>query len=121
MTRPKHCQDVVSAVLGAWLIASPWAVGYQNQTAAMVDAIAVGVVLITAALGAILVQRAWEEWTEGLLGLWLFVSLAVLGFTASRGALLSAVATGIVIVALAIWTLLTDKDYSAWLRKRAAH
>jgi hypothetical protein len=45
----------------------------------------------------------------------------VLGFTADRGALLSAVITGIVIVALAIWTLLTDKDYSAWLRRRTAH
>ena len=121
MTRPKHWQDAVNVVLGAWLIASPWAVGYQDQTAAMADAIAVGVALIAAALGAIFVPRVWEEWTEGVLGVWLFVSPAVLGFSASRGALLSAVVAGIVIVALAIWTLLTDKDYSAWLRKRAAH
>ena len=121
MTRPKHWQDAVNVVLGVWLIVSPWAIGYQDQTAALADAIAVGVALIATALGAIFVPRAWEEWTEGVLGLWLFLSPAVLGFTADRRALLSAVITGVVIVALALWTLLTDKDYSAWLRKRMAH
>lgn len=120
MMRIKHWQDAVNVVLGAWLVVSPWAVGYQAETAAMADAIAVGVALIAAALGAILVPRAWEEWTEGILGLWLFVSPAVLGFTADRGALLSASVSGIVIVALAVWTLLTDRDYSAWWRKRTA-
>jgi hypothetical protein len=30
----------------------------------------------------------------------------------------AAVVTGIAIVVLAIWTLASDKDYSAWLRGR---
>ena len=34
--------------------------------------------------------------------------------------MLAAVATGIPIAALALWTLLTDKDYNAWQRERTA-
>lgn len=120
MMRLKHWQDAVNVVLGAWLIASPWALGYQSEMAALSNAFLIGVLLMAAALGAILVPRAWEEWTEAALGLWLFVSPAVLGFTADRAALLTAVATGIVVVALALWTLLVDKDYSAWWRKPRA-
>jgi len=120
MMKIKHWQDAVNVVLGAWLIVSPWAVGYQSELAPMVNAFVIGAALIAAALGAIFAPRAWEEWIEGVLGLWLFVSPALLSFTADRGALLSAVITGIVIVVLAGWTLLTDKAYSAWWRKRTA-
>jgi hypothetical protein len=121
MPRLKHWQDAVNAVLGAWLVLSPWALGYQGETAPMLNAIIIGVALIAAALGAIFVPRAWEEWTEGVLGLWLFVSPAVLRYATDRAALLCAVATGIVIVALAAWTLVADEQYSAWWRKRIAH
>jgi len=121
MTRLKHWQDAVNVVLGAWLVLSPWAMGYAGEAAAMANAIVIGVALIAAALGAIFVPRAWEEWTEGVLGLWLIVSPWVLGFTAMNGARLTAVVTGIAIAALALWTLFSDKDYSAWWRDRMAH
>ena len=121
MMQLKHWQDAVNAVLGAWLVLSPWAIGYQAETTAMSNAIIIGLALIAAALGAIFVPRAWEEWTEGALGLWLIVSPWVLGFGALDGARLTAVLTGIVIAGLALWTLLTDKDYSAWWRDRTAH
>jgi hypothetical protein len=119
MMQLKHWQDAVNAVLGAWLVLSPWAIGYQSELAATSNAFVIGVALIAAALGAIFVPRAWEEWTEGALGLWLVVSPWVLGF--SGGARFNAVVTGIVIAALALWTLMTDKDYNAWWRDRTAH
>jgi heme/copper-type cytochrome/quinol oxidase subunit 3 len=121
MVRLKHWQDAVNAVLGAWLVLSPWAIGYAGETVAMANAIVVGLAMIAAALGAIFVPRAWEEWTEAVLGLWLMVSPWALGFSALRGARLTAVATGVVIAVLALWTVITDKDYSAWWRNRAAH
>jgi hypothetical protein len=121
MMRLKHWQDAVNAVLGVWLVLSPWAMGYVGETSAMTNAIVIGVALTAAALGAIFVPRAWEEWTEGVLGLWLIVSPWALGFAARDGARLAAVVTGIAIAALALWTLFTDKDYSAWWRDRLAH
>lgn len=121
MKQLKHWQDPVNALLGAWLFLSPWAAGYFSHTAAMANAVIVGVALVAASLGAILIPNVWEEWSEALLGLWLIVSPWVLGFGAIRNAMLVAVGTGVVIAALALWTLATDKDYSAWLRDRIAH
>lgn len=117
MMKLKHWQDVVNAVLGAWLILSPWAVGFQSESMAMVNAVAIGVALIAAALGAIFVPSAWEEWTECALGVWLIVSPWVLEFTAVQTAMLAMVATGFVIAVLALWTLATDEEYGGWWRK----
>ncbi len=121
MKQMKHWQDPVNAVLGAWLILSPWALGFQDNRTIMGNAVIVGVLLLAAALGAIFAPSAWEEWTEGALGLWLAVSPWVLGFSANQNAMMNAVITGLVILALALWVLATDKDYSAWLPDRPAH
>jgi heme/copper-type cytochrome/quinol oxidase subunit 3 len=121
MLQLKHWQDAVNAVLGAWLVLSPWAMGYQGESVATGNAVLIGLALFAAALGAIFVPRAWEEWTEGVLGLWMIASPWALGFGTLHGARPTAVVTGIVIVALALWTLFTDKDYSAWWRDRTAH
>lgn len=118
MLQVKHWQDAVNAVLGVWLVLSPWALGFQADAMAMSNAVVVGVLLAAAALGAIFVPRAWEEWTEGVLGLWMLVSPWLLGYSSHGPAMRNAVVTGIAIVALAAWTLATDKEYSAWMRRR---
>lgn len=120
MKQLKHWQDAVNAVMGVWLVLSPWALGFSGETAAMSNAVVVGVALIAAALGAIFVPQAWEEWTEAALGLWLLASPWVLGFSGLENALMAAVASGIVIALLALWTLSTDKDYNPWRREPAA-
>lgn len=120
MKQLKHWQDVVNALLGVWLVVSPWALGFQAQTTPAANAVLVGAVLVAAALGAMIVPRAWEEWTEFALGAWLVLSPWLLGFGAQRDPMLAAVCSGLVIGALALWTLWTDKDYSGW-RHGAAH
>ena len=121
MKQLKHWQDLVNALLGVWMILSPWALGFQGTTMAMSNAVVIGLALIAAALGAIFVPRAWEEWTEGALGAWLIASPWVLGFSMHSLATRSTVVTGVVIVALALWTLMTDKDYNGWWRNLTAH
>ena len=120
MLQVKHWQDAVNAVLGVWLVLSPWALGFQADMTAMSTAVVIGVLLVAAALGALLVPRAWEEWSEGVLGVLMIISPWVLGYSARATAMHSAVVTGIIIVALSAWTLATDKDYSAWMRKHEA-
>jgi len=117
MLQVKHWQDAVNAVLGVWLVLSPWALGFQGDVTAVTTAVVIGVLLVAAALGALLVPRAWEEWSEGMLGLMMLVSPWVLGYSARATPMHSAVVTGIVIVSLSAWTLATDKDYRAWMRK----
>lgn len=121
MKELKHWQDPVNALLGAWVILSPWALGFQDMTTVMGNAVIIGVALIAAALGAIFVPRAWEEWTEGALGVWLIISPWALGFSTHYQATLNMVVSGIAVTALALWTLLTDKDYNAWFREWTAH
>jgi len=117
MKQMKHWQDPVNAIVGVWLILSPWALSFQSDLSAMANAVIVGLLLIAAALGAIFVPRAWEEWTETALGAWLAVSPWVLGFSTLQTATGSAVLSGIVVMALALWVLTTDKDYAGWLGK----
>ena len=120
MKQLKHWQDAVNAVLGGWLILSPLALGHAEELMPTANAMLVGAALIAAALGAILVPRAWEEWTEAALGLWLIASPWILGFSGHAEAMLAAVVTGIAIAALAAWTLATDETYNAWWRERTA-
>jgi len=121
MKQVKHWQDPVNAVLGVCLVLLPWVAGFSADLTPTGNAVIVGLALVGAALGAMLVPRAWEEWTEALLGLWLIVSPWALGFSTHVDARRSAVVAGIVVAVLALWTLSTDKDYRAWLHDRTAH
>lgn len=118
----KHWQDAVSGLLGIWLLAAPWALGFGNDSMAMSNSVVIGLVLIAAALGAVWLPQAWEEWIEAILGLWMAVSPWLLGFSHLHAATVSSLVTGLVVLALALWVLATDKDLaeSASVSDRAA-
>lgn len=120
MRKMKHWQDPLNALVGAWLVLSPWVMGFQDQMAPTASSVIVGLALIAASLGAVFMPRAWEEWSQAGLGLWMVVSPWVLGFSSQMGIMRVAVASGIVVLALALWVLLTDKDYSAWMHGHTA-
>jgi hypothetical protein len=111
----KHWQDGANGLLGVWIVMSPWALGFQDVPVAMTNAAVVGAALVAAALRAIFVPRAWEEWTEAVLGVWLIASPWLLGFSLHPEALMTTLLTGSAVMALALWTLLTDKDYGIGL------
>ena len=122
MRQVKHWQDPVNAVLGAWMILSPWALGFASEQIPMGAAVVLGTALLATALGATFVPKAWEEWTELGIGVLAVVAPWVLRFSALQVAMMSMVVTGIVVAALAVWTLATDKDFRAdWGRDRVAH
>lgn len=114
MKQLKHWQDPVNAVLGAWLILSPWALGFAGDMMAMWNFVAVGALLLATALGATFFPRAWEEWTESVLGLWMVVSPWILGFAAIEAAKVDAVLSGLVVLTLALWAL---QDEGGWLTR----
>ena len=114
MTQLKHWQDTVNALRGAWLVLSPWVQGFADQRVAMVNFVAVGVLLVAAAIGAILVPKAWEEWIEVVLGTWLVASPWILGFAPTLLALQTAAFIGVLVVVMALWVLATDRDYAGW-------
>lgn len=120
MMRVKHWQDAVNAVLGAWLILAPWAMSIQDHTVATATLAITGGLLLAVAVGALVVPRAWEEWVEGAIGLWLIASPWVMRFSDLRGAMANAVIVGLAALVLALWTLATDKEYGGWWSRHAA-
>jgi hypothetical protein len=114
MTHFKHWQDPVNGVLGAWLILSPWILGFQDDRMAMSNFVLVGLLLMGAAVGAILLPQAWEEWTGAALGVWLMASPWIAGYAHVPLAVQAAIFTGLAAVVLTLWVLATDKDYGGW-------
>ncbi|MDB5896797.1 MAG: repeat-containing protein [Ramlibacter sp.] len=117
MTHMKHWQDPVNALLGAWLVVSPWVLGFQDVTVATTSTVTIGVLLVAFSLGAISAPQAWEEWGEVRLGVLLMVTPALLGFSAIPAALHNALFTGSLVVVLSLWVLGTDKDYRGWWQR----
>lgn len=117
MRQMKHWQDPVNALLGAWLVLSPWAIGFADHQVATINFVIVGALLVAAAVGAIVVPKAWEEWVEVALGVWLVASPWVLGFAGVTLAMQDALFCGLLVTVLALWVLGTDDEYGGWLHR----
>lgn len=112
MKQLKHWQDPVNAILGIWLIISPWALGFATTSRpALINFVIVGILLLAAALGAMYVPKAWEEWTESVLGLWMIVSPWLVRYTTVGPARTDAVAAGIVILVLGFWAAAQESGW----------
>lgn len=114
MFKMKHWQDPLNLVLGIWMIVSPWALMYQDETNAMQNALIVGGLVVVLAVIELFKVQAWEEWTSFALGIWLAMSPWLLGFSGIMVAMYNALIVGIAIAALALWALGTDKDIGGW-------
>src|SRR5438477_12073947 len=101
----KHWQDPLNLILGVWMMASPWALRYQDHMHAPSNAVILGAVVAVAALIALFKVMAWEEWVNVALGVWLAVSPWLLGFNGVIPAMWNAVIGGILVAVLALWAL----------------
>jgi len=109
MTRFNRWQDLVNAALGMWLVSSPWLLNFDNAGPAMWNAVIAGGLLTGLAFGAFFVPRAWEEWAQALVALWLVVSPWALTFSNLEKPMLNALSVGVAVLVLAMWTLLANK------------
>lgn len=102
----------VNAVLGIWLIAAPFVLGYSAVTTALYDDIVIGAgVLILAWIRAANPARmTWASWTNLALGLWLASAPFLLGFAGTTAALWNDVIVGLGIAVFALWSALATRD-----------
>ena len=115
MKQVKHWQDPVNALLGAWLVASPWVLGFQSMLVAAAVTTAVGALLVASSVEAMQVPQAWEEWLDVMLGIGLMLAPVLFGFNAVTPALQNALVTGGLVTVLALWVLGTDDEFaSSW-------
>lgn len=97
-------KDVLSLLLGIWLIVSPFALGFTGEPYAAWTAYAFGVVIAVAAGFALAAFRVWEEWLNALFGLAVGISPWVLGYAALTPAMYNAAVVGVAVVVLTLWT-----------------
>jgi hypothetical protein len=114
MARVKHWQDPVNALVGVWLVLSPWILGFHTLVSAAATTAAVGALLFATSIGAMQFPQAWEEWLDVVLGVALMLLPAVFGFDDVQRALQNALVCGAIVTFLALWVLATDDGMAGW-------
>jgi hypothetical protein len=106
-------QDGVNFLLGVWLIASPWVLGFTGVKYASANAAVLGVVAAVMALWALIAFQEWEEWVTVALGLWIVATPWLFGFAATafadatQGAFVATwnfIVVGLLVGGLAAWS-----------------
>ena len=116
--RIQHWQDAASLLVGVWLVLSPFALGFSGAEVWITIALGLGVILF--AVEAFFIPSYLEEWCEMLLGLGLALAPWAVGYE-TNSAMVSSVLAGILVIALAVWELLTDRDFTSWWHDHWPH
>ena len=115
MFKALQWEDWVGIALGAWMLISPWVVGYSDHDAATINALVMGTILVLEELLELGVHETAEEWIDLVAGLWLMVSPIVLGFASLTLASVNAIAVGLLTVLFAAWAMSPfDKRIGRW-------
>lgn len=111
----KRWQDVITLLFGVWLIVSPFVLPRSLEDHTLVNhSLAIGAVLMAAALWAIARPNAWKEWVIAFLGAWLIAATYTLPPGMHFSGSLSAIADNMVIVGLLI---LVDAAFGLYRRQ----
>lgn len=111
----KRWQDGLNVVLGLWLIASPWLLGFaSDENPAALTAWTLGAAIVVFAGIAVYMHKAWEEALSIILGVCLFISPWVLGFAEQRTPTTNAVIVGLLVTALAVWAMARETAVQKW-------
>ena len=116
--RIQHWQDVVSLLLGVWLVLSPFALGFAG--AEVWITFVLGLCVILFAVEGFVIPSYLEEWGELLIG----VALVVVTWTTwfeSGSARTNRIRSGILVILLGAWELMTDRDFMTWWHDRWHH
>ncbi|PRC92944.1 SPW repeat protein [Solimicrobium silvestre] len=99
-------QDWVSALLGCWLLVSPWEMGYLLNLDAKGNACGVGAALIIFNLiSACRKVDDGQEIVNIVLGIWLILSPYALSFSTEKNLTLNVIAVGSAVIILAAWQM----------------
>ncbi len=104
MKTRQRWQDWINLIAGIWLFISPWLFSFNHMGFSW-DPFVMGAVIIVSSVWALSDKRVWEEWVDLIIGVWVFFSPWILGFSNVSAALWNMLAAGAVIFVLSIWGL----------------
>lgn len=114
----KRWLDGTTSALGVWMFVSPWVLGFSAlaSRAAWVAWVLGAAILI---LGAVAAYRPnlGEEVGTLILGVLSLISPWVVAFAGESRATSDALAVGVLVVALALWSMLLDESVRGWMRE----
>jgi hypothetical protein len=110
----KRWQDCSNVILGLWTVASPWILGFADQSRAAPTAWILGAAIVVFASVAVYMHKAWEEALTIILGVCLFASPWVLGFAEQTTPTTNAVVVGLLVTAFGVWAMLMDTAVQKW-------
>ena len=103
-TRSERGLSIVTLIIGAWLIASPYILGYVTQHAIWQQVIG-GVIIVAVAAWQLSAPRMrWPSWITAIVGAWLIIAPFATVY-ADGAAYLNQIVFGLIMVGLSIWQL----------------
>jgi hypothetical protein len=96
-------QHAVNFLLGICVAFSPWALGYDDQTAAAWNVFVTGLAIALVAASTLVAYHEWEEGITAVLAAWLIVSPYLLGFGTTH------FVVGVLVAVLALWAAINAR------------
>ena len=110
----KRWQDQLILLIGLWLIASPWALGYPTDSPPASNAIIAGIIMAAMAAFDLYKTYVWAVVLNLVVGAWVAISpwiIDAMRVVLQDGAMLaSLVASGVATVVLGLWELRSDPE-----------
>lgn len=106
----KRWQDGVILLLGAWLVVSPWVLGYPPGAPAAVNAQVAGAVIAALAAFDLYKTYVWAVLVNIFVSAWVAASPVMMDVAREGPMSTSMLAVGIATIVLGLWEMRTDPD-----------
>jgi len=108
MESKQRWQDWINLILGVWLFITPF-LGLDALTSVVAwNSYVFGVIVAVLSVWALVQPRAWEEWINLLIGVWLIIAPFLLGFEANTTAMWNHIIVGIIVGVDALWAVIAN-------------
>lgn len=107
----RNWHDFLEFLLGAWIIVSPFALGFISLGNPAGTAILIGALVIGFMVVGVSMPSYWEEWVSFVLGTALLVSPWVFGYGEAVIATTNAVICGALLMGLAVIGLIRERSF----------
>jgi len=106
METKRRWQDWINLILGVWLFITPFLGMDALNSMAAWNGYIFGVIVAALSIWALAQPRAWEEWINLVVGVWLILAPFILGFSTNTTAMWNHIVVGVIIGADALWAAL---------------
>lgn len=99
------------AIIGAWLIITPWIYGFSSHSGADWTSVIAGAITLVLGIWAASLPKStatwanWENWTTFAMGIWFIIQPWSVGIASFAGNTWNDVILGIVIAILDLWVM----------------